>query len=128
MIRSSSVSAPVRGGDADIPDLARGLHGEQRAQMHQGLTEFSAEMIRTCDRLGLVCDVAYATEDPCTGPWPWVGAPHDRFVVDPALEETRFELVVPARRERLWGATPGKQCRLGPDPVSGSALCARRLR
>jgi hypothetical protein len=28
----------------------------------------------------------------------------------------------PPRRERLWGATPGKHCRLGPEPVSGSAL------
>jgi membrane dipeptidase len=30
---------------------------------HQGLTEFGAEVIRACDRLGLVCDVAHATED-----------------------------------------------------------------
>ena len=78
-----------------MPDLARGLHGEQRAQMHQSLTEFSAEMIRACDRLSLVCDVAHATEDPCTGPWPWVGAPQDRFVVDSALEGTGFEPSVP---------------------------------
>ena len=96
MIRSSSVSAPVRGGDADMPDLSGGLHGEQRAQMHQSLTEFSAEMIRACDRLSLGCDVAHATEDPCTGPWPWVGAPQDRFVVDSALEGERFEPSVPA--------------------------------
>ena len=27
------VPAPVRGGDADMPDLARGLHGRQRLQM-----------------------------------------------------------------------------------------------
>jgi membrane dipeptidase len=30
---------------------------------HQGLTEFGAEVIRACDRLGFVCDVAHATED-----------------------------------------------------------------
>jgi membrane dipeptidase len=29
----------------------------------QGLTEFGAEVIRACDRLGFVCDVAHATED-----------------------------------------------------------------
>ena len=40
------------------------------------------------------------------------------------LEEDEFELAVPLRRERLWGATPGKHCRLGPEPVSGSALRA----
>jgi hypothetical protein len=34
----------------------------------------------------------------------------------------RFELAVPPRRKRLWGATPGKHCRLGPEPVSGSAF------
>ena len=33
------------------------------AVTHQGLTEFGAEVIRTCDRLGFVCDVAHATED-----------------------------------------------------------------
>jgi membrane dipeptidase len=30
---------------------------------HHGLTEFGAEVIRACDRLGFVCDVAHATED-----------------------------------------------------------------
>jgi membrane dipeptidase len=30
---------------------------------HHGLTEFGAEVIRACHRLGLVCDVAHATED-----------------------------------------------------------------
>jgi membrane dipeptidase len=30
---------------------------------HNGLTEFGAEAIRACDRLGLVCDVAHATLD-----------------------------------------------------------------
>ncbi|WMT74501.1 membrane dipeptidase [Bradyrhizobium sp. Ash2021] len=30
---------------------------------HQGLTAFGAEVIRACHRLGLVCDVAHATED-----------------------------------------------------------------
>ena len=30
---------------------------------HQGLTGFGAEVIRACDRLGFVCDVAHATED-----------------------------------------------------------------
>ena len=33
------------------------------AVTHQGLTEFGAEVIRACDRLGFVCDVAHATED-----------------------------------------------------------------
>ena len=30
---------------------------------HHGLTEFGAEVIRACDRLGFVCDVAHATEE-----------------------------------------------------------------
>src|SRR5215472_6044769 len=29
---------------------------------------------------------------------------------------------VPPRRERLWGATPGKHCRLGPEPINGSTF------
>jgi hypothetical protein len=41
---------------------------------------------------------------------------------DSSAEEDGFELAVPPRRERLWGATPGKHCRLRPEPVSGSAL------
>src|SRR5207237_1248595 len=30
---------------------------------HDGLTEFGAEVIRVCHRLGFVCDVAHATEE-----------------------------------------------------------------
>ena len=30
----------------------------------------------------------------------------------------------PSAKERLWGATPGKHCRLGPEPVSGAAFRA----
>jgi len=45
-------------------------------------------------------------------------------LTDSPLEEDGFELAVPPRRERLWEATPGKLCRLGPEPVSGSALRA----
>ena len=41
----------------DIGDFQTG------AVTHQGLTEFGAEVIRACDRLGLVCDVAHATEE-----------------------------------------------------------------
>src|SRR4051812_42862818 len=41
----------------DIGDFQTG------AIMHRGLTAFGAEVIRACDRLGLVCDVAHATED-----------------------------------------------------------------
>ena len=41
----------------DIDDFQTG------AVTHQGLTEFGAEVIRACDRLGFVCDVAHATED-----------------------------------------------------------------
>jgi membrane dipeptidase len=41
----------------DIGDFQTG------AVMHQGLTSFGAEVIRACHRLGLVCDVAHATED-----------------------------------------------------------------
>jgi len=41
----------------DIGDFQTG------AITHQGLTEFGAEVIRACDRLGFVCDVAHATED-----------------------------------------------------------------
>jgi membrane dipeptidase len=41
----------------DIGDFQTG------AITHQGLTEFGTEVIRACDRLGFVCDVAHATED-----------------------------------------------------------------
>jgi membrane dipeptidase len=41
----------------DIGDIQTG------AITHQGLTEFGAEVIRACHRIGLVCDVAHATED-----------------------------------------------------------------
>ena len=41
----------------DIGDFQTG------AITHQGLTGFGAEVIRACDRLGFVCDVAHATED-----------------------------------------------------------------
>ncbi len=41
----------------DIGDFQTG------AVTHHGLTEFGAEVIRACHRLGFVCDVAHATED-----------------------------------------------------------------
>jgi membrane dipeptidase len=41
----------------DIGDFQTG------AIMHHALTSFGAEVIRACHRLGLVCDVAHATED-----------------------------------------------------------------
>jgi membrane dipeptidase len=41
----------------DIGDFQTG------AIRHHGLTEFGAEVIRACHRLGFVCDVAHATED-----------------------------------------------------------------
>jgi membrane dipeptidase len=41
----------------DIGDFQTG------AIMHHGLTSFGAEVIRACHRLGLVCDVAHATEE-----------------------------------------------------------------
>jgi membrane dipeptidase len=41
----------------DIGDFQTG------AVTHQGLSEFGAEVIRACDRLGFVCDLAHATED-----------------------------------------------------------------
>jgi membrane dipeptidase len=41
----------------DIGDFQTG------AVTHQGLTEFGAEVIRACQRLGFVCDVAHATEE-----------------------------------------------------------------
>src|SRR5262245_22599485 len=44
----------------DIGDFQTGI------VTHQGLTEFGAEVIRACDRLGFVCDVAHATEDMAT--------------------------------------------------------------
>jgi hypothetical protein len=47
-----------------------------------------------------------------------------RSVADSPLEEDGFGLAVPPRRERLWAATPGKHCRFGPEPVSGSAFGA----
>ena len=50
-----------------------------------------------------------------------------RPMVDPPAEEDGFELAVPPRRERLWAATPGKHCRFGPQPVSGSAFHAAVL-
>jgi membrane dipeptidase len=37
------------------------------AVTHRGLSEFGAEVIRACHRLGLVCDVAHATEDTVKG-------------------------------------------------------------
>jgi membrane dipeptidase len=40
----------------DIGDFQTG------AITHRGLTDFGAEVIRACDRLGFVCDVAHATE------------------------------------------------------------------
>jgi membrane dipeptidase len=40
----------------DIGDFQTG------AVTHHGLTEFGAEAIRACHRLGLVCDIAHATE------------------------------------------------------------------
>jgi membrane dipeptidase len=40
----------------DIGDFQTG------AVTHHGLTEFGAETIRACHRLGLVCDIAHATE------------------------------------------------------------------
>jgi len=48
-------------------------------------------------------------------------------IVDSPAEEDGFELAVPPRRERLWAATPGKHCRFGPQPVSGSAFHAAVL-
>src|SRR5580700_3594276 len=50
--------------------------------------------------------------------------PEVRFATDSPLEEDGFELAVPPRWERLWEATPGKHCRFGPEPVSGSAFGA----
>jgi membrane dipeptidase len=41
----------------DIGDFQTG------AVTHKGLTDFGAEVIRACHRLGFVCDVAHATED-----------------------------------------------------------------
>src|SRR5205085_5989629 len=41
----------------DIGDFQTG------AVTHRGLTEFGAEAIRACHRLGLVCDIAHATEE-----------------------------------------------------------------
>src|SRR4051812_6845619 len=41
----------------DIGDFQTG------AVMHRGLTEFGAETIRACHLLGLVCDIAHATEE-----------------------------------------------------------------
>jgi membrane dipeptidase len=41
----------------DIGDFQTG------AVTHQGLTEFGAEVIRACDRLGFICDVAHGTDD-----------------------------------------------------------------
>jgi membrane dipeptidase len=41
----------------DIGDFQTG------AITHQGLTGFGAEVVRACDRLGFVCDVAHATEE-----------------------------------------------------------------
>src|SRR4051812_40634091 len=41
----------------DIGDFQTG------AVTHRGLTEFGAETIRACHRLGLICDIAHATEE-----------------------------------------------------------------
>src|SRR5437899_10256295 len=50
--------------------------------------------------------------------------PEIGFALDSPLEEDGFELAVPPRTESLWAATPGKHCRFGPEPVSGSAFRA----
>ncbi|HEY3909934.1 MAG TPA: membrane dipeptidase [Stellaceae bacterium] len=42
---------------SDIGDVQTG------AVTHQGLSEFGAEVIRACHRIGFVCDIAHATED-----------------------------------------------------------------
>ena len=47
---------------------------------------------------------------------------------DWSLEEDGFELAVQPRSERLWGTTPGKHRRLGPEPVSGSAFRPSEVR
>src|SRR3954468_19551028 len=41
----------------DIGDFQTGV------VTHHGLTEFGAEVIRACHRLGFVCDIAHATEE-----------------------------------------------------------------
>jgi hypothetical protein len=65
---------------------------------------------------------------PVTGEIPdshrWDSSPKMRFAPVSPLEEDGFELAVPPRRERLRAATPGKHCRFGPEPVSGSAFRA----
>jgi hypothetical protein len=61
---------------------------------------------------------------PLTSPPAADEPPKVRFAIDSSLEEDGFELAVPPRRERLWAATPGKHCRFGPEPVSGSAFRA----
>jgi hypothetical protein len=66
--------------------------------------------------------------DPLRAGYPWCRASSQpqkvRFAPDSALEEDGFELAVPPRRERLWAVTPGKHCRFGLEPVSGSAFRA----
>jgi hypothetical protein len=76
--------------------------------------------------------LSWANARPLRRP-PWKTPVREGFVLQrlrSALSQTRrrrktdSKLAVPPRRERLWGATPGKRCRLGPEPVSGSAFRA----
>jgi hypothetical protein len=79
--------------------------------------------------IATVHEAVAASPPACRNPqvvpgWAQTPSPASRFAPDSLLEGTGFEPSVPPRRERLWAATPGKHCRFGPEPVSGSAFRA----
>ena len=47
---------------ADLEAAHKAGHPAIIAEVHQGLTSFGAEVVRACDRLGFVCDVAHGTD------------------------------------------------------------------
>src|SRR5438067_382078 len=67
---SSAAARTAEGASAALDVLRRSIsidvhtHGGRTGIVtHDGLTEFGAEVIRACHRLGFVCDVAHATEE-----------------------------------------------------------------
>jgi hypothetical protein len=85
---------------------------------HQGLTEFGAEVIRACNRLGVVCDVAHTTEDGKAG-----GQGRDKAAA-PVAHYTRWVHLVgdAARRLHPRGGRQDRRRRL-----SAHLSCRGRL-
>jgi hypothetical protein len=89
---------------------------------------------RYCRRLARSCNTLRVSADPVAKPAahsraesrgsrPSKAAPGERLTLR-WREEDSNSRSLPPRRERLWAATPGKHCRFGLEPVSGSAFRA----